>query len=276
MTQFDVCASRYTGKERDTESGNDYFEARYMSSSTGRFMSPDPIIMNTLRLINPQRWNKYSYVINNPLILTDPSGKDAIYVDFNKMASGYGHAGVISVHADGSATYSRYGPASAGRPVGSGEVQTDSSLPNVQFGANGLPTDASYAALISAVAGFETSIEGSTIDPSTVGLDYFKTTPSETADLDAYIKEQQDASNSGKAPTYCVVGSSCRDYALGGLVAAGIIDRWRSPSFSVVPNTLFMQLQQGGFTDAHKDPEAGHKKNGGTPCLKRRDGGGCA
>jgi RHS repeat-associated protein len=51
--------SRYTGKERDTESGNDFFEARYYSGATGRFMSPDPIIQNELRLVNPQRWNKF-------------------------------------------------------------------------------------------------------------------------------------------------------------------------------------------------------------------------
>ena len=31
----------YTGKERDTESGNDYFDARYYSSTMGRFLSPD-------------------------------------------------------------------------------------------------------------------------------------------------------------------------------------------------------------------------------------------
>jgi len=33
--------SRYSGKERDAESGNDYFGARYYASSMGRFMSPD-------------------------------------------------------------------------------------------------------------------------------------------------------------------------------------------------------------------------------------------
>jgi len=32
----------FTGKERDSESGNDYFGARYYSSAMGRFMSPDP------------------------------------------------------------------------------------------------------------------------------------------------------------------------------------------------------------------------------------------
>jgi RHS repeat-associated protein len=143
-------SSHFTGKEGDSESGNDYFGARYYASSMGRFLSPDPILQNDLRLINPQRWNKYAYVINNPLILTDPTGKDAAYVNFNKMASGYGHSGLLSIHADGSATYSRFGPKSGGL-VGTGEVQTDHELPSVQFGADGLPTPASYAAVIQAV-----------------------------------------------------------------------------------------------------------------------------
>ncbi len=70
--------SRYTGKERDTESGNDYFEARYYSSSMGRFMSPDwsakeePVPY--AKLDNPQSLNLYAYVLNNPLTETDPDG----------------------------------------------------------------------------------------------------------------------------------------------------------------------------------------------------------
>jgi RHS repeat-associated protein len=66
-----LCTSRYTGKERDTESGNDYFGARYFGSSMGRFMSPDPIGGD---MTNPQSLNKYAYVLNNPLRLTDPTG----------------------------------------------------------------------------------------------------------------------------------------------------------------------------------------------------------
>ena len=59
-----ACFSRYcfTGKERDSESGNDYFGARYYASSMGRFMSPDPKIMTARHLANPQKWNKYAYV----------------------------------------------------------------------------------------------------------------------------------------------------------------------------------------------------------------------
>jgi RHS repeat-associated protein len=64
----------FTGKERDSESGNDYFGARYYASSMGRFMSPDPVVISP-ELDNPQSWNKYSYTFNRPLSLTDPDGK---------------------------------------------------------------------------------------------------------------------------------------------------------------------------------------------------------
>jgi RHS repeat-associated protein len=63
----------FTGKERDTESGNDYFGARYYASSMGRFMSPDPML-NSGRPDNPQSWNRYAYVKNNPLGRIDPTG----------------------------------------------------------------------------------------------------------------------------------------------------------------------------------------------------------
>jgi RHS repeat-associated protein len=46
-TRFPV--SRFTGKERDSESGNDYFGARYFGSNMGRFLSPDPLVIQALR-----------------------------------------------------------------------------------------------------------------------------------------------------------------------------------------------------------------------------------
>jgi RHS repeat-associated protein len=69
---------RFTGKERDQESGNDYFGARYYASSMGRFLSPDwsakvePVPYS--KLDDPQTLNLYSYVLNNPLMLTDADG----------------------------------------------------------------------------------------------------------------------------------------------------------------------------------------------------------
>jgi len=64
---------KFTGKERDSESGLDNFEARYFSSSLGRFGSPDPL-MNSGRPDDPQSWNRYTYTGNNPLNFTDPTG----------------------------------------------------------------------------------------------------------------------------------------------------------------------------------------------------------
>ena len=67
---------KFTGKERDSETGLDYFGARYNASTMGRFMTPDPMFMNDHHLFDPQELNLYSYVRNNPLSLTDPTELD--------------------------------------------------------------------------------------------------------------------------------------------------------------------------------------------------------
>jgi RHS repeat-associated protein len=69
----DGVRQQFTGKERDIETGLDYFLARYYSSSQGRFVSIDPL-MASGRGTHPQTWNRYSYVLNNPLRLTDSTG----------------------------------------------------------------------------------------------------------------------------------------------------------------------------------------------------------
>ena len=69
---------KFTGKERDSESGLDYFGSRYYGSSMGRFMSPDwseePDPVPYADVENPQTLNLYGYVTNNPLRLYDPTG----------------------------------------------------------------------------------------------------------------------------------------------------------------------------------------------------------
>jgi RHS repeat-associated protein len=83
--------SRCTGKERDGESGNDYFGARYYASSMGRFMSPDysdaPVAVPFATLSNPQTLNLYSYVGNNPLSITDPFGHNWFTDFLNGLAN---------------------------------------------------------------------------------------------------------------------------------------------------------------------------------------------
>jgi len=73
--------AHFTGKERDIESGLDYFGARYYSSSMGRFSSPDPSGLVYADPTNPQSLNLYSYVLNNPLKFTDPSGMACVWDD---------------------------------------------------------------------------------------------------------------------------------------------------------------------------------------------------
>jgi RHS repeat-associated protein len=62
-----------TGKERDQESGNDYFGARYYSSTMGSWLSPE-YSMNSAITELPQTWNKYSYEYNRPTYGSDPNG----------------------------------------------------------------------------------------------------------------------------------------------------------------------------------------------------------
>ncbi|HJX83830.1 MAG TPA: RHS repeat-associated core domain-containing protein, partial [Candidatus Angelobacter sp.] len=64
---------KFTGKERDDESGLDFFGARYYGSALGRFVTPDPLL-NSGRPDDPPSWNRYSYVRNNPLARIDPTG----------------------------------------------------------------------------------------------------------------------------------------------------------------------------------------------------------
>lgn len=67
---------KFTGKERDTETGLDEMGARYYSSAIGRFTSADPLYLERRRLVDPQQLNIYAYTRNNPMRFTDPTGLD--------------------------------------------------------------------------------------------------------------------------------------------------------------------------------------------------------
>jgi RHS repeat-associated protein len=73
----DVVSQKFTGQQRDTETGLDFFESRYFSGPQGRFSSADEPFADQ-DPSDPQSWNLYGYVRNNPLGNFDPSGHDCI------------------------------------------------------------------------------------------------------------------------------------------------------------------------------------------------------
>nr|WP_320049937.1 RHS repeat-associated core domain-containing protein [uncultured Desulfuromonas sp.] len=74
---------RFVGKEKDIETGLNYFGARYLFSGIGRFLAPDAVRavdaqsgqINAALLANPQRHNVYAYSLNNPYRYVDPDGR---------------------------------------------------------------------------------------------------------------------------------------------------------------------------------------------------------
>jgi RHS repeat-associated protein len=72
---------RFTGKERDAETGLDYFGARYYQAKLARFTTVDPVYTWRDNLVDPQRWNRYAYGRNNPLRYVDPDGREVMYAN---------------------------------------------------------------------------------------------------------------------------------------------------------------------------------------------------
>ena len=85
----DAVNTKFTGQPRDEETGMDLFGQRYFSSPQGRFTTPDYILAKMEWLDDPQRWNRYAYVRNNPLRFIDPNGEDLIvyYWDSQNLTS---------------------------------------------------------------------------------------------------------------------------------------------------------------------------------------------
>lgn len=85
LTEPSPTSLQYTGHERDKWGGGegldtlDYMHARYNSPALGRFLSVDPVLGDPEE---PQSWNRYSYVSNNPMNFTDPTGMCGEAADF--------------------------------------------------------------------------------------------------------------------------------------------------------------------------------------------------
>jgi len=97
---------KYAGQELDDESGLYHMGARYYGSGMGRFMTPDLLGGH---LEDPQTLNKYAYVRNNPINLTDPTGLDfnltCTTTKDNASTCQGGHVGTTTTDANGNSTF---------------------------------------------------------------------------------------------------------------------------------------------------------------------------
>lgn len=73
---------QYTGKEKEELTQQYYYGARHYSPQLGRFLSIDPAGID---VTNPQSWNRYAYVRNNPFTFIDPNGEAPVYANGEYM-----------------------------------------------------------------------------------------------------------------------------------------------------------------------------------------------
>ena len=152
----DTCAQNYkfTGKERDSESGLDDFETRYYASGFGRFLSPDP---GAAYADNPQTLNRYSYVLNNPLNYVDPDGREPQSTQITRVTMPMGT--LVEPH------FHEIGPGENPIPIANGKLgkEADAGGPETQLNYQYEKTDlVDYTVTFTTIA-----VNGSYGDPIT-------------------------------------------------------------------------------------------------------------
>jgi RHS repeat-associated protein len=99
---------QFTQKERDVETGLDYFGARYFSSMQGRFTTTDPVTFAASRMYEPQAINLYSYCGNNPLVRVDPDGRYYVGTNGKRVNVSVDSKGRVHVGGNANASLRRY------------------------------------------------------------------------------------------------------------------------------------------------------------------------
>jgi RHS repeat-associated protein len=200
---------RYTGKERDTETGFYYHGARYYAPWLGRWTAADPAGM----VDGP---NRYLYSHNSPLNFVDPEGTDAIYVAFpdyeiavgSERLRALGHAGVVLIDEEtGHTRYYEYGRYdSAGRGI-----VRRRTIPNLEM-RDGEPTDESLRRVLASVArqsGHDTKLEGAYVE----GADF--------DDMKDYAESRQADNSDDEREPYDVTSRNCGTFAQSVIEAGG-------------------------------------------------------
>jgi RHS repeat-associated protein len=239
---------KFTGKERDLESGLDYFGARYYGSRIGRFTSMDPLVPFAQGIADPQQWNRYSYARNNPSRYIDPDGRYscsgsscASFENERQTALQSSDAGVRR----GAGAYGSPGDAngvtvSFGKPTLGGDGEASSELHMSESGAYSVTSDVIIRSGLSGIAlraavghegthvadaqDFVATMKGSSY---TVGLNFTKF----ETEMNAYLVTQSVLSEVSKSASYgkcgkgnCILGQSTGQYMAPTVISVLLAD----------------------------------------------------
>jgi len=242
----DSVREKFATYERDGETDLDYAQARMYAKTHGRFTGPDPfnIVLETRSaldakeasdgfmkyLLMPTKWNRYAYVLNNPIALVDPHGLDALIVVFidYKIAVGsggksgrvpyLGHAGIVLIDEDGTATYFEYGRYDK---ENKGEVRNNQTaeaciiLPKLEFTSDGVATKESVEALMKALSehfGQKGGVEGA----------YFNTNQETTDKMKAFALGELAKNSDPNREPYALFSKNCMTFTREVLAGGGV------------------------------------------------------
>ncbi|MCA1568252.1 MAG: hypothetical protein LC803_21930 [Acidobacteria bacterium] len=257
-SQVDNVRQKFTGYERDTETGFDYALNRYYLSTAGRFTTVDPfnIVLETQNaedknearlqfdtyLNDPQRWNRYAYVLNNPLKYVDPDGLDALVVaftDYKISAFGLkwedlGHAGIVTIDDQGRTRYFEYGRYDDAQRG----VTHERDVPDLVIGADGNATPESFNNLMQFLS--EKYGQGGSV----VGA-YYDTDEQATNAMNCYAEGRIAENTDGNRQAYAITSHNCATFTRDVLNAGNIglaTNGWRAK-----PNTDIEVLKAGTY-----------------------------
>ncbi|MCW5967912.1 MAG: RHS repeat-associated core domain-containing protein, partial [Blastocatellales bacterium] len=131
----------FTGYERDNESGLDYAQARYYASTQGKFTSPDQPFVDQNE-DNPQSWNLYAYVRNNPLKYSDPEGDSCYYSESGTLI---GCDGDKRIRVEGERLY--FTPKKGSKPLvyDLNKLKVQEEISDRACNCKPIPTEAQFA-----------------------------------------------------------------------------------------------------------------------------------
>jgi RHS repeat-associated protein len=203
-------ATRFAGKGRDPESLLSYSGARYYMDRTGRFGSTDPVSADLLRMVEPQRWNKYSYALVNPLRFQDPDGRDVVLVDVIGAARGFGHLAVVVIDSTGRATLGEFTQINIGSVTGPG-----------LFNIDDLPHNMNRASLDQLRGDIAADLHRAAAN---IRITYIVTSTAATQAMRQVLDHWKSLRNSGQTPRYVVGFFDCVTNA-EDVLAVGGMDR---------------------------------------------------